>query len=127
MPVVLPANRELLEYAFSSGEGAGKSLLKPWGKNWRDLQDAAEAVGLEPFSLHSLRHTFAAWHLAAGLSFDDVARALGHTDTTMLHRVYGHLSGAELRARFAGILGGESSRYLPRYTAQRALSARTSR
>lgn len=137
VPVVLPACRRLVTLAFALGEGAGERLLRPWGKNWRDLQDVAADLKLEPFSLHTLRHSFATWHLAAGLAFDDVARALGHADTTMLHRVYGHLSGAELRDRFRHLLGvegttttpaatpdGKTSHHLPTTTARAARPAR---
>jgi hypothetical protein len=91
-------------FAFKHGAGEKGRLLAPWGKNWRDLQLCASKLEMEPFSLHSLRHTFASWHLAAGLSWDDVARALGHADTKMLHRIYGHLSAEELKTRLAALL-----------------------
>ncbi len=82
---------------------------------------------MEPFSTHTLRHSFATWHLAAGLSFDDVAKALVHADTTMLHRVYGHMTGLELRDRFVGILGATTSPLFPRNGARRAHSAHPAR
>ncbi len=104
VPIVLDACRALVAFAWRYGAGEGQKLLAPWGKNWRDLQLVATKLGIEPFSLHSLRHTFATWHLAAGLSWDDVARACGHADTTMLHRIYGHMSPEELRARLASAL-----------------------
>lgn len=104
VPLVLPVCRDLVAFAFRYGGGSGQKLLAPWGKNWRDLQLVVTKLDVEPFSLHSLRHTFASWHLAAGLSWDDVARALGHADTTMLHRIYGHLTPEELRARLGALL-----------------------
>lgn len=126
VPLVLPVCRQLVEHAFEWGLGTNGKLLRPWGKNWRDLQEVASALKIEAFSLHSLRHTFAAWHLAEGISWDDTARALGHADTTMLHRIYGHLSGEELRNRLLRTLnqGETTSPYLPRYGAQEALLAR---
>lgn len=105
VPVVLPVCRALLEFALARGQGR-KTLLAPWGKNWRDLQVAAGAAGVEPFSLHDLRHTFATWHLASGVSWDDTARALGHADTTMLHRIYANLDAGELRVRLAALATG---------------------
>lgn len=104
VPLVLPVCRDLVAFAFKHGGGEGGLLLAPWEKNWRDLQLVATKLEIEPFSLHTLRHTFATWHLAAGLSWDDVARACGHADTTMLHRIYGHMKPEELRARLASIL-----------------------
>lgn len=122
VPVVLPECRQLVELAFASGGGAGTTLLRPWGKQWRDLQAAAARAEVPGFSMHSLRHTFATWHLAAGCAWDDVARAMGHADTTMLHRTYGHLDPEELRRRLAGVAGnvagkaaGKSSPDVPRY------------
>ena len=66
VPVVLDVCRDLVALAFRCGAGVGQRLLAPWGKNWRDLQLAARKAKVAPFSLHSLRHTFATWHLAAG-------------------------------------------------------------
>jgi hypothetical protein len=80
-----------------------------------------------PCSAHDLRRTFAHWHLAAGMPFDDVARAMGHASTTMLYRVYGHLSAEELRdrmARYAPGVGGPSP-YSPRHAAEGAETAVT--
>jgi integrase len=132
VPLVLPVCAELVERAFADGDGAAPLLLRPWSNNRRDLHDAARKASVEPFSLHSLRHSFATWHLAAGASFDDVARAMGHAGTAMLHRVYGHLGAEELRARLAGAIEsttpGEASRYLPgdaAHGAHRAHSAHT--
>lgn len=127
VPLVLPVCGKLVEHAFEWGQGTEGRLLRPWNMNWRDLQDVARDLKIEPFSLHSLRHTFATWHLAEGISWDDVARALGHSDTTMLHRTYGHLGGEELRNRLVRTLShaSETSPYLPRDGAPGAHSARS--
>lgn len=99
VPVVLTECRALVTLAFKQGQGLDGALLAPWEKNWQGLQRAAARAGIEPFSLHSLRHSFGSWHLAAGISWDDTARAMGHADTTMLHRIYGHLTADQLRNR----------------------------
>lgn len=104
VPIVLGACRNLVAFAWAHGAGEGGKLLRPWDKNWRDLQAVAARLKMEPFSLHTLRHSFATWHLAAGLSWDDVARACGHADTTMLHRIYGHMTPEQLRERLATFL-----------------------
>jgi len=40
---------------------------------------------------YAMRHTFASNLLIAGVSDTKVARWLGHSDTRMVHRHYGHL------------------------------------
>lgn len=171
VPLVLAPCAELVARAFRDGDGKAPTLLRPWGKNWRDLQHAARRTGclrtgcltgpkrvhvcdreecaaaaVAPFSFHALRHSFATWHLAAGCSWDDVAKVCGHKGTAMLHRVYGHLGPEELRARLAaaltptapkvtpatpegatGGLTGATSPDVPRYGAQTAHSARRAR
>lgn len=99
VPEVLPECKALLDMAWACGGGKGDSLLGSWGKIWRDLQAACKRAGIEPCSAHDLRRTFAHWHLAAGVPFEDVARAMGHASTAMLYRVYGKLPPAALRER----------------------------
>ena len=72
-----------------------------------------------------MRVAFAAWHLAAGICWDDTARALGQSDTAMRHKVYGHLTADELRDRMAryapgGAGPGIPSPNSPRYGAEGA-------
>jgi integrase len=44
-------------------------------------------AGLVGFKLHSLRHTFSCWLVAAGVDLFTISRLLGHTDikTTMVY------------------------------------------
>lgn len=109
VPVVLPECRELLTFALAHGEGTGGLLFRPWSKGWRDIQGACRRAGIAPCSPNDLRRTFAVWHRAAGISLDDIATAMGHVDTTMLHRVYGRVTptqlGALMRAQAAKISG----------------------
>lgn len=113
VPVVLPACEDLLRFAVEHAQGTGGLLFRPWGKNWRDLRQACERAEIGPVTLNDLRRTFAHWHLAAGCSFEDVARAMGHVDTTMLLRVYGRLRPTELRARMARGAGVETAPPVP--------------
>lgn len=99
VPVILPECQHLLDLAWEHGAGEGGLLLSPWPNLWRDLQAACDRAGVDPCSSHDLRRTFAHWHLAAGFSFDDVARALGHANTAMLHKVYGKLPPEAFRDR----------------------------
>lgn len=102
VPVVLPECKALLRLALERAEGVAPKLLGPWHNVWRDLREAAKRAGASTtgLSVHVLRHTWASWHLAAGVSWDDVARGLGHASTAMLHKTYAHLSPSELRSRY---------------------------
>jgi integrase len=45
-----------------------------------------------PASFHALRHTYASHAVMAGAPLLVVAKNLGHTDTRMVEKHYGHLS-----------------------------------
>jgi integrase len=62
---------------------------KVWDRCRRD-------AGLPEFHFHDLRHVSAAEMLKAGNTLHSVAQVLGHRDTRMLSRVYGHLDDKHL-------------------------------
>jgi integrase len=49
-----------------------------------------------PISFHGLRHTWASLAVMAGMPLLVVARNLGHVDTRMVERHYGHLAPSYL-------------------------------
>ncbi|MGX7195136.1 tyrosine-type recombinase/integrase [Enterococcus olivae] len=57
----------------------------------RSLQKLLTSLSIERISFHKLRHTHATILLAQGINIDVVAKRLGHSDTTMVRTVYGHL------------------------------------
>jgi integrase len=61
-------------------------------RNWRrrEWEPAVEAAGLEPRGPYALRHTYAAWSIAAGVNIYQLARRMG-TSVEMIDRTYGHL------------------------------------
>ena len=61
--------------------------------NWRTRfwAPAIEAAGLPPMRPYSMRHTYAAWSLAAGVGLFTLARRMG-TSVDMLQQTYGHLT-----------------------------------
>lgn len=67
---------------------------------------ACRRAGLEGVTPHTLRHTAATWMVQAGVSLDDVARFLGHSDTKMVRRVYGHHEPAWLAGAAAALARG---------------------
>ncbi len=55
------------------------------------LRKIFDVLQIEPITLHKLRHTHASILIASGISLQVVAKRLGHADTNMIQRVYGHL------------------------------------
>lgn len=67
----------------------------PWGTSHQDrrMQAACEAAQIEPaISFHILRHTYASHYLMGGGSLPALAAQLGHADTRMTLKHYGHLA-----------------------------------
>jgi Phage integrase family len=56
------------------------------------MNQACEAAGLPPFTLHEFRHTCASALVNHGVPLAYVAAQLGHSDTRMVERYYRHLS-----------------------------------
>ena len=57
---------------------------------------ACEAAKVEPLGFHELRHTYASGLVNAGVPLAYVAAQLGHVDTSMVEKHYGHLSPSAL-------------------------------
>ena len=60
-------------------------------KLWRRILATAMGGGVKRITPHGMRHSFASNLLMAGVSDVKVARWLGHADTKMVHKTYGHL------------------------------------
>jgi integrase len=56
---------------------------------------AATSLAEPSPTLHSLRHTAAAWWLSAGLTLHAVADLLGHTNPQLVLTTYGHALNSE--------------------------------
>jgi integrase len=90
--------------AFFERQSAGKrrgdrmftrSDGEPWGRahQHRRIKDACDAAGIESTtSFHILRHTYGSALAQAGVPLKAIAEALGHADTRITERHYGHLS-----------------------------------
>jgi integrase len=90
--------------AFFGEITAGRSgeetmLRKANGAAWnmshqlRPMAEAVERARIRPgISFHGLRHTWASLSVMAGVPPMVVAKNLGHTDTRMVEKHYGHLS-----------------------------------
>jgi len=68
---------------------------RPWGKSHQDdqMEEASRRAGIRPAAnFHVTRHTFASHAIMNGAPLMVVAAALGHVDTRMVEKHYGHLA-----------------------------------
>ena len=64
----------------------------------RPIARACRQARIRPtISFHVLRHTYASLAVQSGMALLALARNLGHADTRMVERHYGHLSNSYLR------------------------------
>jgi integrase len=94
--------------AFLTSITAGRAPTAPLfpradGERWgpshqtRPLVAACAAAKLEPCGFHTLRHSYASHRVMAGMPLIAVANVLGHSDTRMVEKHYGHLSPSYIR------------------------------
>lgn len=75
-----------------------KGLSGAWGPQDQDWQmrQACKAAEVAPLTFHALRHTYASALVNAGCPLSYVAAQLGHADTRMVERYYGHLAPSDM-------------------------------
>lgn len=88
-------------FGEQSAGRAGTDILfpRPDGKRWthaqqqRPMEEACAAAKITPpISFHGLRHTYASRLIMRGVPTTVVALLLGHSDTRMVDKHYGHLA-----------------------------------
>jgi integrase len=82
------AGRAGQELIFRRADGGA------WKKSHQadPMREAVQRARISPaISFHGLRHTWASLSVMAGMPLMVIARNLGHADTTMVQKVYGHL------------------------------------
>jgi integrase len=81
---------------LAAGRPSSAPLLgKEWKPSWQAplIHKACTNASVDPpISFHGLRHTWASLSVMAGMPLMVVARNLGHADTRMVERHYGHLA-----------------------------------
>jgi integrase len=107
----------------TAGRGAAEILFNRdgavWGKSHqqRPLVDGCRAAKVSPAaSFHTLRHTYASLMVMDAVPLMVVARNLGHADTRMVEKHYGHLATSYVREaiRAAKPLGiGQPRKVIP--------------
>ncbi len=73
---------------FPSADGGRIDIDKFRSREWAP---ALKAAGLPHRRIYDMRHTFATWSLAAGMSIFTLSRRMG-TSVQMIDRTYGHLA-----------------------------------
>lgn len=63
----------------------------------RYMLAACDACGIEPMGFHQLRHTYASTLVNAGMPLAYIAEMLGHSDTRMVEKHYGHLAPSAMK------------------------------
>src|SRR4029078_12633194 len=93
--VVLTEDGQAFFAALAAGRAGSAPLL---GKEWkpayqsRPMEEACKIAGIGPLApFHALRHTWASHAVMNGVPLIVVAKTLGHADTRMVERTYGHL------------------------------------
>jgi integrase len=80
-------------------------LPKPNGAAWgksdqaRFMADACTRAQIEPITFHGMRHSYASLSIMAGMPLMVCAENLGHANTRMLEKNYGHLSREYMTAQ----------------------------
>jgi integrase len=89
---------------ITAGRASGEFLFHRdgavWGKSHqqRPLAEACRAAKINPAaSFHTLRHTYASLMVMDSVPLMVVARNLGHADTRMVEKHYGHLATSYVR------------------------------
>jgi integrase len=96
--VVLTDEATALFASWCAGRAADDFVFSKDGKPWtrstqfRPMREACKRARIAGASFHSLRHTWASHAVMNGVPLMIVARNLGHTDTRMLEKNYGHLA-----------------------------------
>jgi len=108
--LVLPEGAHLVIRIMAAKAQGGKGR---WQKHdvRAPLAKAVERAKIEPVVFHELRHTYASDLIKRGVQLMIVADQLGHVDTRMVEKHYGHLAQATKRdairigATVLGIIG----------------------
>lgn len=87
-----------------------KNTLGTWSRPelCRMMRDTCTTASLDPLTFHELRHTYASGLVNCGVPLVFVAQQLGHRDTRMVEKHYGHLcqsAKADAVRKLAPMLG----------------------
>jgi len=97
--VLTQEGRDFVAALVRGKHGSARLFLrrngKPWGKSEQQRPLATACVGATidpPANFHALRHSYASRLAMKGVPLAVIAAQLGHSDTRMVEKHYGHLS-----------------------------------
>ena len=92
-------NRDLGQVMFLRESG------EPWVKDSqrKPMRRACALAKIKRFGFHQLRHSAASRWITLGVSLKVVAEQLGHVDTKMVERYYGHLASGHISQTFRAL------------------------
>jgi integrase len=98
----VPMNQMLFDALHEAQKGAISAYVIEWGGEKVDSVKKAIArsgarAGLEDCTAHVLRHTAAVWMAEAGVSMEEIAQYLGHSNIETTRRVYARYSPDHLQ------------------------------
>lgn len=100
-PVYLTDEGKAFFESLTAGCKASDPMFTRNGGRWqkaeqlRPMNAAVEAARIDPpISFHGLRHTYASHAVMGGVPLLVVAQNLGHSDTRMVEKHYGHLAAS---------------------------------
>lgn len=105
---VVPMNEGLREALSEAHRGALTGHVIEWGGSpvrsiKKGFKSACVRAGLQDVTPHTLRHTAATWMAEAGVSMDEIAQYLGHSDARTTYRIYARFSPDYLRRASAAL------------------------
>lgn len=83
--------------------GAGQAFRRAVARCTDERLPADKRIRQADLRVHDLRHVFTVRALASGLTAFEVARVLGHKDTTMISRTYGDVTPERIKALVGSI------------------------
>ena len=94
--VILTDEARAFFESLTAGRDGNETLLGrkwPLGSQSRPMREACKRAKINPpISIHGLRHTYCSLSIMNAVPLLIVAKNLGHTDTTMVEKHYGHLA-----------------------------------
>lgn len=97
--VVTTAGAEFFREITAGRQGSEVIFRRPDGRPWgssqqgRPMREACERAGIDPpVGIHQLRHTWASLSVMGGVPLMVIAKNLGHVDTRMVEKHYGHMA-----------------------------------
>lgn len=112
--VLTDEGRGFFDTATAGKAGSASIFTRPDGEAWgrshqqRPFRAASKVANVDPLTFHELRHSYASRLVMNGAPMAVIAAQLGHSDTRMVEKHYGHLSpnyiADTVRATF-GVIG----------------------